>query len=347
MGRAQSQTRAKRRDFFAGVLPKRRGIKNEGLLAEQPTHYDRAELAILVEGLHAGQVHQALHVLQEHAGKDTPLLRKLYEETLDRLLYEQERRTEAADTYLTILGVQREFQGEACMFNEVSVELEHLPPSQRGKGKPLVHLRLEGQSAPVCYEEIPPRYEGYTVPYVVWKRAIMQPGKQDRWPCALCLAHAQRIRGTEESVAWFDGKLEKAASAGIRTRMDVALRKRLRSPSFITPRTGFNLATKQYKYGVCAPAGRILRSDQKAFEELCFLPEQKELMQRLQTLTKTRLREVLSEEKWLEMLVRNFPSSIEQALSSGVRHGYYGKAALFMIEHTLSERGLFLPEVTT
>ena len=113
MGRAQSQVRSKQRDLFAKVLPQRRGIKDEGLLAAKPNHYDRAQLAELVDGLHDGQVSPALHVLQEHAGKDTPLLRELYDETLNRLLSEQTRRDRVASAYLIILGVERDYEGEA------------------------------------------------------------------------------------------------------------------------------------------------------------------------------------------------------------------------------------------
>jgi len=135
--------------------------------------------------------------------------------------------------------------------------------------------------------------------------------------------------------AW-PAEREQAAREDIRARTDDDLRLRLRRSAPITPKTGWNLAAKAYKYGVCSQAAHILRTDQKAFEELCFTPEQKEQMESLQAISKVPLREVLSEDEWLEMLVRSFPDSMEMALVSGVTHHHYGKTALFMIECALS-----------
>jgi len=365
MGRAQNQTITRQGDPFANVMPGRRGIKDEGLLAQVPTHHDRAQLASLVEEVREGQFQHAMQTLQKHSNQDAPLLRELYEETVEGLVFSQgvnkmrakvgdtffnvfgqkarDEHVRVASTYLTILGVQREYEGEACVVDmEKNRRLEFLHPD--------VHLRTDAQALPLCYQEagptpsrsplmgVVPAYVMKPVPYVIWRRALVQTGKkkEEETVCETCLARAQKVETLrEEPAAWHNERRDAAALEDIRVRTDVALRERLRSPAPITGATGPNIAAKQYKSGVLAQAAHILRTDRSAFEELCFTPHQKEWIERLQAGTSCSLPEVLSEKQWLEILVRDFPSSMEMVFTSGVVHHRHGDAALFAIERTL------------
>jgi hypothetical protein len=306
-----------------------------------------------------------MKALQKHWGQDTPLLRELYAETLEGLVLSQgvskmrakfgksyrnvfgqearEERARVTSTYLSILGVQREYEEEACMLDteKCNSMVESWSPTQYDEEASVVHLRADAQSQSLCRGEgMPavalrgPSFIMRSVPYASWRRAL-----SDLKACPMCIELAHKADGTQEgSGAWFDERRERAALEDIRARTDAALRERLARSTAITPKTGMNLAAKQYKYGVMAQAARKLRLDQIAFEELCFTPEQREKRIRLQATINPALPEVLSEEQWLELLVSNFPPSMEMALNTGVLHHHYGDAALFMIEKALSEK---------
>jgi len=351
MGRAQSQTRGVG-DLFSSVMPNRRGIKDEGLLAQAPTRYDRGRLGSLLDELRAGQPGPALRALQEHHGHDAPLLRELYDETLEEMLRQQEKRAHVASTYLMILGVQRNHEGEACMLDEPEDEdMAHLPPGQRGKATSLVHLRMEGKENPICYEtdeEAPPSLKSHAVPYGLWLQARLQPGKEKRIPCATCEERVGLPRDLDEDGQLMrpdmgiPASLDAGVADDVRASTDAALRQLLGSQEFITPRTGYEVASRQYKRGACAGAVRTLRADQEAFEKLCFTPEQRKQVERLQAISDVPIRELLSEEQWLELLVSDFPSSTDEAITNGVKKHWYGDAALLMIGNTLSAQGKFL-----
>jgi hypothetical protein len=345
-------------------MPQRRGVKDEGLLAQAPTHHGHAELARLVEEVRQGRFQRAMQILQEHSGQEAPLLRDLYHETLEGLISSQgvrSMRTKAGDTffnvfgqeareerarvtsaYLTTLGVQREQEGEACMV-DVEESRRLLGPTAIKEGGPsveLVHLRADSQTPPLCHTQHSFPHVMRQVPYVTWRQAVMRPSVKpgDHASCQTCLARAKDVDvpRAPEATAWLDERRERAAQEEIRDRTDVALRERLRSRAPIKEATGRNLAAKQYKHGVLAQAARALRLDQGAFEELCFMPEQRERRVSLQATIGQPLPEVLSEDEWLELLVEKIPASMEMALNTGTLHHHYGDAALSRIEAKLS-----------
>ena len=347
MGRAQSQTRGLS-DLFDGIMPRRRGINDDGLSAQEPTRYGLDQMKSLLDELRAGQTESALRALQEHHGHDTPLLRELYESTLEALLglWSEGMRDHHASNYLMLLGVQGDSRDEACMVDETpEEELTHLPPSQR-KRMLLVHLRKKGEERPICYGAGPVSSQNptYAVPYGHWLQAHLEPGGAGkRYPCGVCMESVGFYWDMDTDVNQpvrrpHAPPLGEGVSQEIRVRTDEALRQLLGSQDAIKPRTGQELASKQYKRGVCAEAALTLRSDQDAFERLCFMAKRRE-MARLQKMAEVPIREVPSEEQWLTLLVSNFPSSTDEAVTNGIKKHWYSDAALMMIEHNLRTEG--------